>query len=571
MIDGHSLNKNYSGSAFSYLLDHLDVDNIKKIEIIRGPGSALYGDNAFVAVINIITKNADDIDGVIATIAGGSFNTRKYNLLFGKAFENKLKISGSLNYWKTGGPDLRIAKDRLYGNPVTNTPGYADTYFEGIDLFLNASYERLTYKGQYIANDRGVYIGFSNALTDGNSLKLENYWHELSYRLPVTGKLSSNINLYYNQFEQDASVKMFPEGYNGTFPDGMIGGPKVKDRTTGGEFQADYEVSGSNHLLAGLVYEEIKQFDVKSVSNFNPNTGEYLGTVQDISSWANWNKNVGRYIYAFYIQDEWKIREDLNLTGGIRYDHYSDFGDTTNPRIGLVWGFTDNAEVKLLYGQAFRAPSFSELYNDNNPSLMGNPDLKPEKIRTYEANIGYRFTGPLRIDLTYFYNDIDDMIIRDSSTTPAAYANIGGAEIRGVEMVLSGNYTSENYWKITYAQQDPRDSSTDERLPYVPVHRASGSINYGLSKNINAHTDILWTGKRYRPDGDTRNDAASYTTVDVALTLKNLYKTLEIQGTVHNLLDERYQDPDVSGASQYIPDDYPREGVSGMISASYKF
>jgi iron complex outermembrane receptor protein len=317
MIDGHSMNKNYAGSAFSYLLDHLDVDNIKQIEIIRGPGSALYGNNAFVAVINIITKNAGDIEGMIATVGGGSFDTQKYNLLFGKTFQNDLKISGSVDYWKTNGSDLLIKKDRLSGTPFTTAPGDADTHFEAVDIFLKASYKNLTYRGSYLANDRGVYIGFGNALTDDNSLKFDNYWHELSYRLAITEKISSTVKLYYDHFEQDASVEIFPNGFAGTYPEGMIGGPKVKDRTLGGEVQLDYDISSANHLLAGVVYEEMKQYDVKHITNFDPNTGEYLGAVQDISSWGNWNKNVKRNIFAAYIQDEWKIKNNVNLTAGI--------------------------------------------------------------------------------------------------------------------------------------------------------------------------------------------------------------------------------------------------------------
>ncbi|MEW6599340.1 MAG: TonB-dependent receptor [Nitrospirota bacterium] len=570
MIDGHSLNKNVAESGFSYFGDNLNINNIKQIEIIRGPGSALYGANAFVAVINISTKSAEDIDGVTATAGGGSFDTQKYNLLAGKTFEDGLRIFSSIDYRKTNGANLRIEKDSLSTTPYSTAPGNADTQFEAADVFVKATYKDLTYSGHYLGNDRGVYIGFGAALTDHNSLELYNYWHELSYRFSAVEGFSSFVKIYFNRFEQDASIELMPDGYAGSYPDGMIGGPKVKDRTVGGEIQFDYDISETNHLLAGVVYEDIKQYDVKSISNFNPNTGAYLGSVQD-RAWTSWNRDTNRYIFAAYIQDEWGILNNLNLTAGIRHDRYNDFGGTTNPRAGLVWSFLENADLKLLYGQAFRAPSFTELYNDNNPSLMGNQDLTPEKIKTYEAGLGYRFSDHFRIDLNYFYNDIDDLIIRDSSTSPATNANLGGAEIDGVEVVLSGNYSHDNYWQITYFWQDPEDSETGESIAYVPLNRATAGINYSFNKYLNVHTDILWTGERSRPDGDTRDPVASYTTVDLALTLKNFYKTLEIQGTVHNLLDEDYEDPDVSGASKYVPGDYPREGISGLLSVRYEF
>ncbi len=166
---------------------------------------------------------------------------------------------------------------------------------------------------------------------------------------------------------------------------------------------------------------------------------------------------------------------------------------------------------------------------------------------------------------------INNLIIRNSSTSPATNANLGGAIIDGIEMVLSANYSHENYWKMTYFYQDPRDSDTGRRIAYVPSERASFSINHGLSQYLISHVDVLWTGKRPRAEGDARDRGASYTTVDIALTLKNIYKNLEIQGTIHNLFDEKYEDPDISGAAQLISGDFPREGISAMLNVSYKF
>ena len=163
------------------------------------------------------------------------------------------------------------------------------------------------------------------------------------------------------------------------------------------------------------------------------------------------------------------------------------------------------------------------------------------------------------------------MIVWDTSTSPARYVNAGSSEVEGVELILSGSYSFENYWKLSYTYQDPRDGDTGARLPDVPKHRATAAINYGLNRYVILHTDILWTGKRSRPAGDTRDDVDSYTTIDLAMTVKNFYKTLEIQGVIHNLLDEKYIDPDTSGAFQLVPNDFPRGGISATVNVSYKF
>jgi len=577
MIDGHRLNESYTGSALANIYNDLPVENIKQIEIIRGPGSALYGANAFAAVINIVTKSADDIKGFDISATGGNFDTKKFNVLGGKSFD-KFQISGAVDYINTEGPKLVIDKDRFAGQSYTAAPGRTDQNLEKTDVFLKASYGDLTFKGQYVNKDRGAYIGNAYALTDENFITYRNFWNELSYKQELTEGLSSSLRLYFDQFEQDAKVELFPEGFTstaGTFPDGALARAVLKNRTLGTEIQFEYEISDNNQLIFGGLYENIRQFDVKHFTNYNPTTSvsalEPLGSFQEITYRWNFNKDTRREIWAVFIQDEWDIRDNLNITAGVRYDHYSEFGKTLNPRAGIVWGFMDNADLKLLYGQAFRAPNFVELYNANNPTVVGNPDLKPEKIRTYEMAVGYRFTDNFRIDVDYFTNLIDDLIVRDASVSPARYANKQGARVRGIEIELTGNYTPSNYWRLSYIYQEPKDSDTKKRLPDVPSQRATASLNYGFSRYLISHVDVLWTGSRPRASGDTREKMPPYTTVDLALIAKNIYKNLEIKGSVHNLFDKRYRDPDTSGSSKLIPNDFPREGISALISVSYKF
>ncbi|MEW6599341.1 MAG: TonB-dependent receptor [Nitrospirota bacterium] len=583
MIDGHSLNRNFVGSAFRHF-DDLPVDNIKRIEIVRGPGSALYGANAFVAVINIITKSADEIDGLRLTAERGSFDTERYNLLGGASIKDNFRLMGSVDYYRTDGAKLRIEEDSTYGTPWAVSPGDTDLSKEKKDVFLKASYGGVTYRGHYMTRRGGFYIGLASALTDDQDYEIEYYWNELNYDLSVAKGLSANFKVFLDHFEQRGTIELMPEGFlvgviPGGFPDGLIGGPNLKNDTWGCEVQLDYHLPDNHHFIVGALYEKMRQHHVRRISNYAPATltvpvpTPLTGGVQDTSSTVgiNWNRDAKREIWAAFVQDEWEIVDDLSLTAGVRHDHYSEFGGTTNPRIGIVWEIMEDADLKLLYGKAFRAPDFAELYTENNIHSMGSEDLDPETIQTYEAGFSFSPGPSLYIDLNYFYNEIENRIDLDESATPYLFTNGGGAEVEGIEFVLRAQYTSSDYWKLSYTYQHPEDSVTGSRLSDVPLNRASGSINYGVSKYLNVHTDVLWTGERSRPDGDTRGPVASYTTVDLALTLKNFYETLEIQGTVYNLLDEDYEDPDTSGASQLIPGDYPREGISWMINASYKF
>ena len=151
-----------------------------------------------------------------------------------------------------------------------------------------------------------------------------------------------------------------------------------------------YDLSEDNSFSLGFVYEWERLDNVQFKTNFDPLTGASLGSIQNVTNTASFIRETVRQIWSIYIQDKWDIGDDLRLTMGVRHDHYSDFEGTTNPRIGIAWNFMDNATLKLLYGQAFRPPNFQEQYLQNNPIGIGNPDLDPETIRTYEVELGYK-------------------------------------------------------------------------------------------------------------------------------------------------------------------------------------
>jgi outer membrane receptor protein involved in Fe transport len=531
-----------------------------------------------VATINIITRNAEEINGLEAKVGGGSFDTYKENLVGGKAIGDKLTISGSLDHNQTIGPKLTVDADALTGTPFSQAPGTPNLRSTDTDAFLKVGYGDLTFRGHFVNLKEGGYIGIASALSDNSVQEINNYWGELAYNRHLGEGLSANIKLYYDHYDQDPNIKIYPDGFAGVFPNGMIGKPLVTNGTIGTELQFDWDAFKGNHLIAGFSYEDMRQYGVEQLANFNPLTGAPLPSVQEV---ANWNKDATRQIVATYLQDEWQLLEHVNLTTGVRYDHYSDFGDTVNPRAGLVWSFLDNADLKLLYGQAFRAPSFQELYNINNPTVIGNPNLKPERIQTYEAGLAWRLNRFFATTLNYFYSSIFNQIGWTPSVTPGTPAvdeNIGDTVTQGIELGANGSYGTALHWKVSYTYQDPRDANTERRLPYVPSQRATGSVNYALTKYVNLHTDVLWTGTRPRGIGDTRPQMPSYATVDLATTFKNFYKTLEIQATIRNLFDTHYNDPDTSGGNvnvagtgPNVPGDFPREGISFFVTALYRF
>ncbi|MCP4374320.1 MAG: TonB-dependent receptor, partial [Deltaproteobacteria bacterium] len=216
-----------------------------------------------------------------------------------------------------------------------------------------------------------------------------------------------------------------------------------------------------------------------------------------------------RHIWAFYLQDEWNITKDIDLTIGVRHDQFTRFGATTNPRLGFIWRFIEDANLKILFATAFRAPNFNELFFRNNASLKGNSSLDPEKINTFEVGLGYNFTEHIRGNINYFFNRIRDRIMLNQET-PEQYQNQGGVRIKGIEAELKADWGNDNYAYANYTFQNAEETRNRERLPFTPEHKANFGVNFGLWKYVNANMNTFISGPRPRGSGDTRGNMPSY-------------------------------------------------------------
>ncbi len=572
LIDGHSVNNPWSGGAMWSFHD-LVVENAKRIEIIRGPGSALHGQNAFLAVINIITKDTEDIDGFQAIASGGSFDTQNYNLLFGKKYDD-LKISGFFDYLNTEGFSKTIEQDILFPTTSSMSPGRSQNEKDKTDLNLKLSYRNLEIKGKFMHKRREGYIGIDHALNDDTSIEDTYAYSELVYKWLLSEKLEVIPRVYYDYYKWNNVFGTRPEGFvdqfGQFFPDGLRGLVGFKQRTIGFENQVNYKVFEGNELAFGFQYEWIHQNDVRSTDySFHPVTFAPLPFRQDFSSDLPFaRKTATRQIWAVYLQDEWNITKDIDLTVGVRYDHFTRFEGTTNPRVGLIWRFIEDAHLKLLFATAFRAPNFFELFTANNPVLLGNPNLDPEKINTFEIGLGYNFNKHIKGNVNYFYNRIRDRIVRAPVRTGRQIKNSGGARIYGVEAEIKANFGNDNYVFANYTFQDSEETRNRNRLPDVPEHSANLGINVGLWKYINANATTLISGPRPREGGDTRGNLPSQALVNLTFIGKNFLDNFEIKGSVFNLFDKSYDDP---APKNTVATDYPQQGRSFIIELQFKF
>ncbi|OHB35549.1 MAG: hypothetical protein A2Y08_04425 [Planctomycetes bacterium GWA2_40_7] len=591
MLNGHLINNPLNGGVFG-IFDDFPVENIKKIEIIRGPGSAIYGENAFTAVINIITKDARDIDGVRVSSGYGSFDTYDENIVFGKKY-GKVDVSGLLRYRQTDGFDGIVESDNQtridnvlspFGFPAASqAPGSVDDWRQEYDLNLKMVYKDFYLEGWYINKNKGQFISPQYALTDESYIESNYVYGEAGYKKIFDEKFTLRPRLYYDQFDTDYYIESFPEGSNlpldtdgdgsydtfNTYSDGLIGNGKVTEKVAGIEVPFDYELFDGNIITLGMEYRLINQTNIRYSSNFNPATMDPLDSIQDFSSTYPFLKEATRRIWSVYLQDTWDITDTLNLTLGVRHDQYNDFGGATSPRAGFTWAFMKNASLKLLYGEAFRAPSFSEMFTTNQPAIQGNEDLDPETIRTYEVGLSYQFNKYITSSINYFNSNIKDLIVRrtmESDQNTLRYENFGDAHVQGIEMETKVDIAKGNYVFMNYTFQNPEDDDGND-LPFVAQHKGNFGVNVHCWKYINTNLSTFVSGTRSREVDDERDDLPSYTLLNLSVIGKEFFRTMEVYGAVYNLLDKDYRDP----GPVSVPEDFPRPGRTFFVGLSYQF
>ena len=585
LIDGHSVNPPRTGQP-AIFFDDLTVANIKRIEVMRGPGSALYGANALNGVINIITKAAEDVNGYEINVRGGSDGTRGAGFLFGKAWP-ELKISGYGEYVATDGADGLLTQDAQtvidqavapYGVPAASlAPGPVDAHRRKTDVNLAVQYRDLTLRTKYLNKVNGPYIGADFSLNRDSEWKLEYFFAEGEYLKALHEKFDLLLKFSWDRVHEDYRIQGSPAGFTlpfdldgdgdiEIFPEGRRGRLAMTFDTFSGEAQGTYRPFAQHTFIGGVAVSAIRQFDNIAESNFDRQTVAALpaGVIDRSPSFED-NR---RTILAVFLQDQWKLTDRLSFTLGVRHDQYSDFGGTTNPRAAFVWQASPALAVKVLYGQAFQAPSFHEFYLQNNPLVVGSQELKPTTMQTFEIGTTYTFAEHFTGNLAYFYNQDRDVIIQRAEldpNTPATFVNANGDIVQGIELEFRANFARvQGYVNYMFRQAETQD--THEAVPFNAKHLARLGVNVALTDFLTANVQTSWHSARPREAGDLREPVKSGLLAAAAVTVRNFYHGLELFISVSNLFDHEYDDP---APINSMPADYPMPGRTWLVGVRW--
>jgi outer membrane cobalamin receptor len=491
LLDGRRLN---SASAGGFDMADLAVplEQIDRIEIVRGPSSALYGSDAVGGVVNIITKKPG---GALTTAIGeaGSHGFGSFTL----SNSNKLD-----KFYYT----LSVAKEKYDGfRANSDLDQWTAGAKLGYDLTPDSSLEFTT---DYLAKE----IGVPGSLDFPSPLARQwdrNVGSSLTYKTKFSKELDLRLNAYQNR-----------ERITYTNPDPVFPiNSKHTSTSTGAEAQTNWLANSRNLLTFGV---DARQDHVDSTD-----AGEHTAS-----------------LWAAYLQDEISLGESLIVVIGGRNDSHSVYGDKFSPKVSARYLFSGTGTIiRASAGEAFRAPTLNELFWAFDGFEVGNPNLKPETSTEYEAGIEQPFGKGNSVKFTYFERKVDDLIQwLPNSSFIYSPSNIGKAKITGSETEVKLVPFEPLTWAVNYTYMKAVDETTGLYVYNIPAEQLKSYVNLTLPTKTNIYVEGRYVRNYSQPA--LPNPSHHYTVVDAKILQPvKLGKKMEcdVFFGVKNLFNRQYQ------------------------------
>jgi iron complex outermembrane receptor protein len=384
-------------------------------------------------------------------------------------------------------------------------------------------------------------------------------WVDLSWRKAIGDRTEATARVYYDWYYYYADYPFAgvdntsgsPLDYTFINKDGS------KNQWYGAELLLSHRFGESHRVTGGGEYRDAFQMD-----QWNYNENPYFKVLDDHRT---------EQVYALFLQDEIVLGGGVTLSAGIRYDHYSTFGGTTNPRLAAVWTPRSGTTLKLLYGTAFRAPNAYEMYyDDGGLSQFRNLTLQPETIQALEAVLEQSLGDKVRFTLTGFQDRIRDLISQQpvdpaDPGSPFIFSNSGEAWATGGEAEIEGKWPGFE-GRLSYTYQNAENRSTGEWLTNSPRQLLKGQVSAAFwEERIVPALDFRYGGPRRTLAG---NLAGGYTVANFTLSARRLRPGLEVSASVYNLFDKAYADP---GGQEHVQDTIPQDGRSYRVKVTASF
>jgi outer membrane receptor for ferrienterochelin and colicins len=594
MVDG-IIQNDVSNGWFRNVGYAFTLNDVERIEVISGPGSALYGANAGAGLVHVITRPLDATapgTEVVGKATFGRHGTVVPEALLRYIGPNGFRVQLAGRWYRTdgdGGVDRPDPGNYFHNNrepstvlttehgEIPNETG-ADGLPKPLPDGFRTDLDDVCVRGKMEKGDFTLGLAYWDR-KEGLGSEVVGYEYfantpGIDYRARHAGYTVSGSHTFAMSESADLRSKLYlrntrilPQtGFVYTYKYQSVSNgvdPPVADKikgyhsegyVAGLEQQIDLALSPKTSLIAGYQLEqEIKQ-----------HFGISLGAAQDASSTVVGStypteipSTQPMYFStnaAGFVQVDHRPKEDLVLVGGLRFDADDEYGHVFNPRISLVRTPSQGIGLKLLYGQAFKSPTVFEQFDE----FRGNRDLKPEKIKTAELELNYRFTGAAQVTAGYFHTRLTDLIVVAPNPDPARipigpnsehldyYQNIGSLSISGLTVKADTRFANglSGYWNyaLTFGE-------SGKSIDNVARHKVNLGINCLLANKVNVNLRANWRGRTKAPESNRYfhpKDAASiaalgydYVTEDNPDGYMDGHLILNLTLTGHHILDNR--------------------------------
>ncbi|HXG57851.1 MAG TPA: TonB-dependent receptor [Thermoanaerobaculia bacterium] len=486
---------------------------VQQVEVVRGPYSALYGSEAVSGVVNVLTNPSDG--GIRAELASGQNGLRNGQLSL-SSVRSSNAVSATVERREDDGFDANDDFDQ--------------TSVNGVWRWASSNGFSLSAAGRYTSYDLGIPRNLDaagTALVPSPRRRMDGSERQISLPIQQTlGAFTWELTLAESRREDGFHDPDDPFGFTGSVTDSETRRARLVGRLA----------SSHGTLVAGAEYERA---EVDDVNTFGTNLSGKVRNERSLFIEERFSRAIGS-------------ASRLELSAGVRRDDFGDFGKRTSPRLAAAW-IAGNGKLRAAYGAAFRAPSIGELYFP----FSGNLDLRSERSSSFEIGYDRFFSRGERLSVTAFSGRHRDLIVFDNASF--AFANIGTAKTRGVEIGVEGNVRNAVYFAASYTFLDSEQDGSGDPLLRRPRH--SGSVHLGYrTGSLDANLGVVHMGARddvlpVAPFSRTAVDAN--TTIDATLRLHLDRFTPFVK--VENATDERYEE--VLG--------YPSPGRRAIVGVRY--
>lgn len=563
LINGHRINDDYTG-GINYLIRYMELADVKRVEIIRGPGSAIYGSNAYSGVINIITQSQNRV-----AFSVGEFNTKKLLVSYTHKVKN-WQLGATLSHYQDDGDFFTDVFDRSALQTTTKDP------HDATQLRIYLQNDNTQVFGQYLGSDRKDYYLFRR-LRDG--VTEQDLRHQLlgfHHNIHKTEDVSLDFSGGYQKGKRKSLTALEPKGEAPFEKVDFLFGEYLTYRSYNIAIDGKYQWDELLLLNAGFSYVSSQVPDAFLQSNF-----DLYGDFELLPQVKTFNQDEqrivldkNRIITSAYVQAQWKLNGNINLTSGLRYDGYNDVDNVLMPRLGMIYQLDNQQTIKILYGEGYRAPSLGDLYDEESGLTIGSQTLNASEIKTLELAYFLSFSRG-EVSTTIFHNKQSNLIgFKPDAFDNQVLDNVANNDAIGLEFTWLWQPITSIRVKgsITHLLKNKTVIGESLRLPTSEQISPKTYMNYSLDYKKQA-----WS---FNINGTLRT-SVNVLDDDSALWLINSHVQWQVSNqskfmlTVKNLTDEDYATSSYSiigSDSQNQPvQEYPARGRQAMLTYGYEF